>query len=318
MPKKKVIIIGCGLIGYIYAKVLNKLKCEIIAIVDLDQKRLNKVLKICSSKTLSFKTYKQLLYSVPDINYDIVAIAVPATYHLEIIKKFSKIKKNIICEKPFTKNYEQAKLAIKYCEKYKVKLVVGFKMRYEKIFIELKKIIDKKIIGDLKFISISYFQKIPNQSWVIKNGIHREMFVHPLDLVMWLIGNNIKIEFIDKKINSKHEQRINAKLKYKKINCFINNGWLSDYANLNGKSDFVLNAIGSKGQIILIRPDFLKVFLSKKVINLKFSKFDYDNPFFNEWKKFISYINTENNDQLVVNKECLNFHKIIDKVEKHA
>ena len=37
MPKKKVIIIGCGLIGYIYAKVLNKLKCEIIAIVDLDQ-----------------------------------------------------------------------------------------------------------------------------------------------------------------------------------------------------------------------------------------------------------------------------------------
>ena len=139
MPKKKVIIIGCGLIGYIYAKVLNKLKCEIIAIVDLDQKRLNKVLKICSSKTLSFKTYKQLLYSVPAIDYDIVAIAVPATYHLEIIKKFSKIKKNIICEKPFTKNYEQAKLAIKYCEKYKVKLVVGFKMRYEKIFIELKK-----------------------------------------------------------------------------------------------------------------------------------------------------------------------------------
>ena len=55
MTKKKVIIIGCGLIGYIYAKVLNKLKCEIIAIVDLDQKRLNKVLKICSSKTLSFK-----------------------------------------------------------------------------------------------------------------------------------------------------------------------------------------------------------------------------------------------------------------------
>ena len=222
-----------------------------------------------------------------------------------------------MCEKPFTKNYEQAKLAIKYCEKYKVNLVVGFKMRYEKIFMELKKIIDKKTIGDLKFISISYFQKIPYQSWVIKNGIHREMFVHPLDIVMWLIGSNIKVEYIDKKIYSKYEQRINAKLKYKKINCFINNGWLSDYANLNGKSDFVLNAIGSKGQIILIRPNFLKVFLSKKVISLNFPKFDYDQPFYNEWKNFISYIDTEKNDQLVVNKECLNFHKIIDKVETY-
>ena len=58
MYKKKVIIIGCGLIGHIYAKVLKKLKCEIIAIADLDQRRLDKVMKICSSKTQFFKTYK--------------------------------------------------------------------------------------------------------------------------------------------------------------------------------------------------------------------------------------------------------------------
>ena len=45
MYKKKVIIIGCGLIGHIYAKVLKKLKCEIIAIADLDQRRLDKVMK---------------------------------------------------------------------------------------------------------------------------------------------------------------------------------------------------------------------------------------------------------------------------------
>ena len=317
MNKKKVIIIGCGLVGHIYAKVLVKLHYEILAIVDKDQSRLDKVHKICSSKTLSFRSYDEILKKIPANTYDIVAIALPAHYHLEIIIKFSKINKNILCEKPFTENYKEAKLAIKHCQKYKVKLAVGFKMRYEKIFLELKKIIDKGIIGDLKVISISYFQKIPNQPWAKINGIHREMFVHPLDLVMWIVGKNLKLEYVDKKIKSNLEQRIYAKLKYKNIECFINNGWLRNYANLNGKSDFVLNAIGSKGQIILIRPNFLKVFLSNKVFSIKFPKFDYDKPFYDEWKNFISYLNTSKVGELVLNRDCLNFHKIIDKIESY-
>ncbi len=314
MNKKKVVVIGCGLIGHIYVKILKKLKCKIIAIVDYDKKRIDKVIKICDSKTLTFSTYNDLFKNIPQNNYDTVAIAVPASNQLEIIKKFAMIKKNILCEKPFTLNYQEAKEAIKYCKKYEIKLAIGFKMRYEKIFIKLKKIIEKKIIGNLRAISISYFQKIPNQSWAINNGIHKEMFVHPLDLIMWLIQDNIKLQYVDKKINSKFEQTIYTKLKSKNIDCFIHNGWLSKYANINGKSDFVLNAIGSKGHLVLIRPDFLKVYLSNKEINFNFSKFDYDEPFLNEWKDFIYFTNTNKPGQLVVNKECLNFHQIVNQV----
>ena len=45
MNKKKIVIIGCGLIGFIYAKVLKQLNCEIVAIADPDIKRIKKNIK---------------------------------------------------------------------------------------------------------------------------------------------------------------------------------------------------------------------------------------------------------------------------------
>ena len=83
---------------------------------------------------------------------------------------------------------------------------------------------------------------------------------------------------------------------------------------MGGSTDFVLNAIGSKGQLVLIRPNFIKVFLANKTINYKLPKFDYDLPFYKEWKSFINYINTKKPGDLVINKSTLDFHKIIDRI----
>ena len=64
MIKKKIVIIGCGLIGFIYAKVLKQLNCEVVAIADPDIKRLKKTLKICSEKTQSYKNHLELFKNV--------------------------------------------------------------------------------------------------------------------------------------------------------------------------------------------------------------------------------------------------------------
>ena len=95
MINKKIVIIGCGFIGFIYAKVLRKLNCEVVAIADPDIKRQKKILKICSKKTQSYKNHLELFKKVEVNKYDIVAIAVPAKQQLKIIKKFSGIKKHI-------------------------------------------------------------------------------------------------------------------------------------------------------------------------------------------------------------------------------
>ena len=317
MIKKKIVIIGCGFIGFIYAKVLKKLNCEVVAIADTNSKRLKKTLQICSKNTQIYNNYLELYKKVETSKYDIVAIAVPANHHLKIIKKFSKIKKHIFCEKPFTNNYAEARIAVKLCEKNKVALAVGFKMRYESVFQKLKAIIDSKMLGNIEYVSISYFQKKPYQKWAIKNGIHRESFVHPLDLLMWLFGKNIKIKSLEKNFSKKNGQKIDAFLKLQNINFFISNRWLNKYANfagIGGSTDWVLNAIGTKGQLVLIRPDFIKVFLDKKTIKYKLPTFNYDLPFNKQWKSFINYINTNNVGDLVVNKSTLHFHKIIDKI----
>ena len=315
--KKKIVIIGCGFVGFIYVKVLKKLNCEVIAIADPDSKKLKKTLQICSKNTQAYKNYIELYNNVETSNYDIVAIAVPANHHLKVIEKFSNIKKHIFCEKPFTNNYKEAKIAVKLCEKNKVNLAVGFKMRYESVFQKLKAIIDSTKLGNIKYVSISYFQKKPYQKWAIKNGIHRESFVHPLDILMWIFGKNIKIKSLEKNFSKKNGQKIDALLKLQNINFVISNRWLNKYANfagIGGSTDLVLNAIGTKGQLVLIRPDFIKVFLDKKTINYKLPKLNYDLPFYKEWKSFINYINSNNPGHLVVNKSTLHFHKIIDKI----
>jgi len=317
MNKKKIVIIGCGLIGFIYAKVLKQLNCEIVAIADPDIKRIKKTLKICSEKTESYKNHLELFRNVEVNKYDIVAIAVPAKDQLKIIKKFSEIKKHILCEKPFTRNYKEAKIALKFCEKNKIHIAVGFKMRYENVFQKLKEIILSKKLGNIKYVSISYYQKKPYQKWAISNGIHRESFVHPLDLLMWIFGKKIKIKFFEKDYSRINGQKLDTFLKTDKINFFISNRWLNKYANfagVGGSTDFVLNAIGSKGQLVLIRPNFIKVFLENKTINYKLPKFDYDLPFYKEWKSFINYINTKKPGDLVINKSTLDFHKIIDRI----
>ena len=173
------------------------------------------------------------------------------------------------------------------------------------------------ILAQSVCVSISYYQKKPYQKWAISNGIHRESFVHPLDLLMWIFGKKIKIKFFEKDYSRINGQKLDTFLKMDKINFFISNRWLNKYANfagVGGSTDFVLNAIGSKGQLVLIRPNFIKVFLENKTINYKLPKFDYDLPFYKEWKSFINYINTKKPGDLVINKSTLDFHKIIDRI----
>ena len=260
MNKKKIVIIGCGLIGFIYAKVLKQLNCEIVAIADPDIKRLKKTLKICTKKTRSYKNHLELYKNVEVNKYDIVAIAVPACDQLKIIKKFSEIKKHILCEKPFTRNYKEAKIALKFCEKNKINLAVGFKMRYENVFQKLKEIILSKKLGNIKYVSISYYQKKPYQKWAISNGIHRESFVHPLDLLMWIFGGveNSKIFLLNK-------QNAKGLLKLKKAEITWNLS-VKSINNKNNKNLNVFRSIKIDGKEI----KFSKTFDDLHLLNYKY------------------------------------------------
>ena len=60
--KKKIVIIGCGFVGFIYVKVLKKLNCEVIAIADPDSKKLKKTLQICSKNTQAYKNYLEFVF----------------------------------------------------------------------------------------------------------------------------------------------------------------------------------------------------------------------------------------------------------------
>ena len=89
-------------------------------------------------KKLKDITYVSLVlrkknYSIKKIrDVDWVVIATPDTTHYKIVKDCIKIKKNVFCEKPLTKKFEQAKKLYDLAKANRVKLIVSDLSKYKK------------------------------------------------------------------------------------------------------------------------------------------------------------------------------------------
>ena len=313
-----VLLIGCGFIGSIYAKIFKSLNCNLLAVVDPIQERRTFAASIFNS-VLEFDDYHEAHEALPPGRYDIVAIATPAQYHLEIILLFAKNCKNIFCEKPFTQDFTEAKLAFDNCKRRKIKLGTGFKMRYEEIFCTIKEIIEGGEIGDISHLILSYYQETPHQEWVRRNGILIESTIHLIDLCRWYFGDLLRLGVCQLREDCiyKASKESFIQLICGNTECVIKNGWLDAYAPITGSKDLLMQVIGSKGNIIAARPDLIRVNTSKEeTIEYKIDGFDYEAPFVKEWEAFLKYIQEGHPGDLVIHKEAVINHQIIHDIEK--
>ena len=143
-----------------------------------------------------------------------IYIASPPNSHFFYIKKFYKFKKNIVCEKPLviTKK-EMYKLEL-LTKKTKFNLFTCFYRRYLNRFIQIKKILDKKLLGKILFFEIKYFHNEKNHPtanlqrnkiipWRFNKSISgggniMDMGIHAIDLVYFLLGSIKKVTSLNK------------------------------------------------------------------------------------------------------------------------
>lgn len=138
MPLIKVAIIGFGSIGEKHFKILKKIKS------------VKKIIIISKRKIYTKSKFKTIIVN-NDINFlknekpDIVFICSPASIHLSQLWFIAKLGINIFVEKPLT-NYEKIDdNFLNLLKKKHIYFFVGYVFKYKKIFINLKKIIDKEI-----------------------------------------------------------------------------------------------------------------------------------------------------------------------------
>jgi len=82
---------------------------------------------------------------------DAVYIITPNAQHHEQTLRVAAAGKHVICEKPMAVNAKEAQEMVDACDKAGVKLLIGYRMRFEANTLEIIKMRDEGKFGDIKF-----------------------------------------------------------------------------------------------------------------------------------------------------------------------
>lgn len=139
----------------------NTNNSELAAIVSGDAEKLKKVGKqYCLENMYSYQQYEQALASV-----DAVYIALPNHLHREYAVKASKAGVHVLCEKPMAVTVEDCEIMMKAAQQNGTKLMIAYRLHFEKGNLEAVKLAHSGKLGDLRIFSSEFAQQ------VVKNNV---------------------------------------------------------------------------------------------------------------------------------------------------
>lgn len=174
---KKLNIALCGLGRY--ANILAK------GIEKSDYCKLAGIVTGTPSKALKWKAK----YNIPEKNIynysnfddiqknkdiDLVYVVLPNGMHKEYTLRAAKAKKHVIVEKPMAITEKDCKEMIAACKNNGVQLAVGYRLHYEPHHIEIKRLGQEKVFGQVRLIqtSLGYnLAGIPSDDWHLKKSL---------------------------------------------------------------------------------------------------------------------------------------------------
>jgi predicted dehydrogenase len=167
-----------------------------VAICDIDDENLSKGLKSIGGSPKTYKDYRQLL---ADNSVEAVLIATPVYLHYPMLEDALKAGKHVFCEKSLVFTPEEVhKVRAIYPKNHpKQVLQVGLQRRYSEYYTTVKEMIEKGLLGDVKFI---YAQWHRNPGWLMKpnnwrlfrktsGGLAAELGSHHFDVADWMFDS---------------------------------------------------------------------------------------------------------------------------------
>ena len=141
---------------------------------------------------ITYKTFDEILL---DKNIDVVVINTPSITHYDFTKQALLAGKNVIVEKPFTATTKEAAELIALAASKKLLLSVFHNRRFVSDYKTVKKVIESKVLGDIKEVEINFHRFTPALS--IKPhkeantgavGILYDLGSHIIDQALQLFG----------------------------------------------------------------------------------------------------------------------------------
>lgn len=117
---------------------------------------------IPASNIYDYKNFNQIRNN-PDI--DIVYVVLPNSMHAEYVIRAAQAGKHVICEKPMAITVEECDKMIAACKKADRMLGVGYRLHYDPYHLEMMRLGQQKIHGNIKSMSAGFAFNAHKGQW---------------------------------------------------------------------------------------------------------------------------------------------------------
>lgn len=198
MKKFKIGFIGTGMrTVWILKEMLKREEFEVVAVSDISQASMDMVCEKFDRPWDKYLDYKMLLKR-DDI--DAVVIGSPDYAHEEQAIAAFEAGKHVFLEKPIAITVEGAKRVLEKRDESGKTLLIGFVLRYNKLYRKMKEIIDSGMIGEVKtgwvLHSVGAASDWYFHDWhaTMKNtaGLLLQKGSHDFDIINWVVNSKAK------------------------------------------------------------------------------------------------------------------------------
>jgi predicted dehydrogenase len=200
-------IIGIGGIGQLHLKHALALgNAEVAAVADTNKSALDR------AKALGVKnTYTDYMEMLKNPEVDAVLISLPTHLHLKCAAEAAEAKKDIFLEKPIALTVGEAKEVISSVQQHQIKLMMGYPMRFNRHFIQLKQDMADGLLGDVENVHATYIcsgpfvhradghSPAPVPEWWFNTkqaggGVLVDLGCHIINLLRYLLGEVVDVK----------------------------------------------------------------------------------------------------------------------------
>lgn len=194
----KILICGLGSIGKRHANNLLYLKKKDLIFFrernfDLNDQKLK--------KKKSFKSLTKALNENPDVAF----ICNTTSKHINTAIKCAKKGCHLFIEKPLSNNLKKLKILESIINKKKIKVMIGYNMRFHPLMIKIKKMLKNKELGSIYNLQTEWSEYLPDwhpwENYKYTYAAQKKMgggcnltLSHELDSMYWLFGKIKKVK----------------------------------------------------------------------------------------------------------------------------
>jgi myo-inositol 2-dehydrogenase/D-chiro-inositol 1-dehydrogenase len=182
-------VIGAGRIGTMHATHFAALEqVEEVLLFDVVEGRAAQVAAKLGGKAKPLAELDELLAAS-----DAVLIATNTPTHPEVVRRCLAARRPTFCEKPIATDLGAMQGLIDDIEASGVEVAVGFQRRFDPATAELYRRIRAGDVGTIYLVrGLGLDAEVPPPGYLpTSGGIHRDLLIHDLDCIPWLVGEPV-------------------------------------------------------------------------------------------------------------------------------